>query len=490
VQIECSPFTEGERNEKHHFQEREFISMICTPGIFGRPRRTILVVMVLFLLAGPGGQIDAQESVLLEYPFPSSVDEDVTPIEVSFRERVFPPVMFPLLKQRLKDAPPFFRDTQLDLNMRSYYFYRDRFDDSVNEAWAFGGALTYKSGWLLDRLGMGAAFYTAQRLYGPKDRDGTLLLKPGQRGYAVVGQIYGKVKLFEDHFLNLYRYEYNTPFINKNDSRMTPNTFEGYTLQGAFGGDDGAPGFQYVGGYITKIKERNADDFIWMSRAAGASVKRGVGMAGGLFTYGKFSVGAFNYYSQDIINIFFTESRYSLPITKDLGALLAVQFTDQRSVGTDLTQGRFSTNQIGVKGEISYGGAILAVGYTHANRGDDLRNPWGSNPSYTAVQVQPFNRAGEQAVISRLVYDFSRVGLEGVSGSVLFVHGWDRIDPVTKNKAPNENEFNADLQWRPSWSFLKGFSARLRYARVHQHQGPKNTLHEYRAILNYDFGLL
>src|SRR5262245_32260651 len=94
-----------------------------------------------------------------------------------------------------------------------------------------GGALTYRSGWLLDRFGMGAAFYTAQRLYGPKDRDGTLLLKPGQHGYSVVGQIYGKVKLFDDQFLNLYRYEDNTPFINKNDSRMTPNTFQGYTLQ-------------------------------------------------------------------------------------------------------------------------------------------------------------------------------------------------------------------------------------------------------------------
>jgi outer membrane porin, OprD family len=106
------------------------------------------------------------------------------------------------------------------------------------------------------------------------------------------------------------------------------------------------------------------------------------------------------------------------------------------------------------------------------------------------VQVQPFNRAGEQAVISRLIYDFSCVGLEGVSGYVLFVHGWDRTDPATKNKLPNENEFDADLQWRPTWSFLNGSSARLRYARVHQYQGPRDTLHEYRAIFNYDFGLL
>ena len=73
---------------------------------------------------------------------------------------------------------------------------------------------------------------------------------------------------------------------------------------------------------------------------------------------------------------------------------------------------------------------------------------------------------------------------------VLVVRGWDRVDPATKNKVPNENEFDDDLQWRPTWSFLRGFSARFRYARVHQYQGPRDTLNEYRAIFNYDFGLL
>ena len=67
---------------------------------------------------------------------------------------------------------------------------------------------------------------------------------------------------------------------------MTPNTFEGYTFQGASGGKDGAPGFRYGGGYITKIKERNSDDFVSMSRDAGAPVDRGVGLGGGLFLLG------------------------------------------------------------------------------------------------------------------------------------------------------------------------------------------------------------
>src|SRR5215471_1874156 len=218
---------------KYRLREAESIALIHRQHVSAIAARLLITILtaVLGLLLGLNAKIGAQEIILLEYPFPPSVDEDVTPIEVAFKEYVFPAPMFPSLRQQLKDTPAFFRDTQLDFNTRSYYFYRERFDDTFNEAWSMGGALTYKSGWFLDRFGMGAAFYTAQRLYGPKDRDGTLLLKPGQHGYSVVGQIYGKIKLFDDQFLNLYRYEYNTPFINKNDSRMTPNTFEGYTCK-------------------------------------------------------------------------------------------------------------------------------------------------------------------------------------------------------------------------------------------------------------------
>ena len=92
--------------------------------------------------------------------------------------------------------------------------------------------------------------------------------------------------------------------------------------------------------------------------------------------------------------------------------------------------------------------------------------------------------------IAKLSYDFSRLGLEGVSAYLLFVHGWGRVNPSTKAGVADENEFNADLQWRPKWSFLKGFSARLRYGNVHQYQGPKDSQHDYRFIINYDFPLL
>ena len=433
----------------------------------------------------------AQEYIRDQEPPPESVDQVTSPIEMTFQEKPAVPRFFPWMKEQLKDTPDFFRDTKLNLNIRTYYLYRDKYDEGALEAWALGGALAYQSGWLLNRFSVGSVLYTSQRLFGPEDRDGTLLLRPEQQGYTVVGQLYGRVKLFEDNFLNIYRYEYNTPFINKNDNRMTPNTFEGYTFQGAYGGKDGAPGFGYGGGYITKIKERNSDRFVWMSQDAGAGAKRGVVLGGGKVSYKGFSLGAIDYYSSDIINIFYTEGSYKLNVTKDLGFLFTAQFTEQRSVGDNLLKGySFKTNQLGVKTDMSYRGGMLSFGYTTDSRGTDLQSPWSGYPGYTSVQVQDFNRAGESAFIAKASYDFKRLGLEGVTAYALFVHGWGRVDPSTKDPVPDENEFDMDLQWRPTWKFLKGLWFRARYAYVHQYERDKSTQHDFRVIVNYDFPLL
>ena len=172
----------------------------------------------------------AQEYIRHEEAVPESVDQVGTPIERTFKEKAEIPRFFPWLKEELKDTPAFFRDTKLNLNLRTYYFDRHKFDNSESEAWTVGGALSYQSGWFLDRFSVGSVLYTSQKLSAPDTQDGTLLLKPGQQSYTVVGQLYGRARLFDENFLNIYRYEYNTPYINKNDSRMTPNTFEVYTF--------------------------------------------------------------------------------------------------------------------------------------------------------------------------------------------------------------------------------------------------------------------
>ena len=144
------------------------------------------------------------------------------------------------LKDLLSDAPAFIRDSKLDVNLRTYYFRQDDFDDSVSEAWAVGGALRYRSGELFERLSVGATGFTSLPLYAPPDRGGSLLLKPNQDSYSVVGELYGRLKLTDGLVATAYRHEMNTPFINKNDSRMTPNTFESYDLVGTIDLGDSA----------------------------------------------------------------------------------------------------------------------------------------------------------------------------------------------------------------------------------------------------------
>jgi hypothetical protein len=464
-------------------------------------RKSPAVMLLLFFTAAVGflallppgsGPVMAQEYIRDEESVPESVDQIATPMDLSFQEKAKIPRFFPWLKEQLKDTPAFFRDTKLNLNIRSFYFYRDKYDPGdKSEAAALGGALAYQSGWFLDRFSIGSVLYTSQELYGPDTRDGTLLLKPRQQGYTVVGQIYGRVKLIEDNFLNIYRYEYNTPYINKNDNRMTPNTFEGYTFNGSYGGKEGALGFKYGGGYITKIKERNSDEFVWMSRDAGADVNRGVFVGGANMSYKGLTFGAINYYSDDIINIFYTEGSYKLKLTERLGLLFAAQYTDQRSVGRDLLKGySFDTEQLGLRADLSCSGAVLSFGYTTDSEGADLQSPWSGYPGYTSVQVQDFNRAGESAYIVKASYDFTKLGLKGVTAYALFVHGWGRVDPTTRNPLPDENEINLDLQWRPHWDFLKGLWFRTRYANVRQYEGPKHTQDDFRFIVNYDIPLL
>jgi hypothetical protein len=450
-------------------------------------------ISLLAMLLWGSAPVLGQEAISQEEPTPKSVYEITHPMERSFEERKPRPALFPQLKEALKDTPAFFRDTKLAVDLRTYYFWQENTGRSIKEAWTLGGALSYQSGSFLDHFSAGAVLYTSQPLYAPDDRDGTLLLAPGQEGYTVLGQVYGRVKIVEDHFINLYRYEYNTPYINKDDGRMTPNTFEGYTFRGAAGDKEGGSRVTYGFGYIDKIKTRNDSTFQSMSQAAGAQVARGVFAGGFNYSYRGFQGGAVNYYSEDIINIGYGEAKYTLKVTDLLGVLFAGQFTDQRSVGANfLTGSSFHGSQFGIMTNMSYRNGILTLGYTNNGNGANMQNPWSSYPGYTSVQVKFFNRAGEEAFLVEGSLNFARFGLEELTAYALWVHGWGAINPSTNASVFQQDEYDFDLQWRPKSEFLKGFWFRARYAHVSSRNGnPAGfPIDDLRLIINYDFPLL
>ena len=376
-----------------------------------------------------------------------------------------------------------FKDTKWDLQVRSFYLDREKYDDTASEAWALGGSIGFKTGYFRDRFAFGATGYTSQKLYGPEDRDGTLLLAPGQEGYTVLGEVYGEFLINEDSRLTLGRRGIDTPYINRNDARMTPNTFQAVLFQGLYGGDEGRPEWRVGGGYFDKIKERNSEDFVSMAEDAGApdGVERGVYALGANYKAGELSLGAINYYSDDIINIFYAEGKYGVPLGEKTKLTFALQYSDQTSVGDERLRGTdFSSDQWGGKAELSHGGAMFSAAYTTAGGDTNMQNPWSGYPGFTSVQVEDFNRDGESAWMLRAGYTFPWI--KGASVYALYVDGSDPQSPTEYAK----DEYDVNFQWAVPDGFLKGLLFRMRYAHVRQ-EGPLETdLDDFRLMIYYD----
>jgi len=430
----------------------------------------------------------------------TSTEQGQTPLVDSFDFRQW----------RLERRRQALKDTKFEFNLRSFYFDRSDFDSSEKQAWAIGGWLGFKTGYFLDHIAFGATAYTSQPIYAPDDRDGTLLLEPVQEGYTVLGEFYAELRIVKDVGITVGAKGYDTPFINRNDTRMTPNTFGAVVLQGrtelgtsssdAVATTDGiglskdakevavpvptptqeVAAIKYGLGYFDKIKERNRDEFVSMSVDAGAQVERGVWAAGALYEKGKFSIGAIDYYSQDIINIAYAESKLEVPLVDDWKLKFYGQYVDQGSVGDNALEGHsFSGHQFGLKLDLPVRNALFTAAFTHAWGTANLQNPWSGYPGYTSVQVQDFNRAGESAFLLRAGYEFPWV--DGLSAYALAVFG---TDPDLAGQF-RQNEFDFNLQWGPKKGVLEGLSLRLRYAVVQQFGGDVDNLTDFRAILNY-----
>ncbi len=167
----------------------------------------------------------------------------------------------------------------------------------------------------------------------------------------------------------------------------------------------------------------------------GVEEDRGVSTGGVNVKWKGLSLGAIDYYSQDIINIFYTEGKYTFPSYSGLGFSLSAQYANQGSNGDNLVTGSpFSTHQTGVKGEVEFPErALLTLAYTTTAKGDNMRSPWGGYPGYTSVQVQDFNRASEEAFMVKLAYDFTSLGLKDFTAYALMVNGWGAINPATED---------------------------------------------------------
>ena len=393
---------------------------------------------------------------------------------------------------------PFVENATAGAQLRSLVFRRD-LPTKVQESWALGGWLWGRTGYWRDVLAFGGTVYASLPLYGPEDRDGTGSLKPGQDGYGALGEAYAKIQL-HGQTLTLYRQRIgenpqkadgvrgiqpDMGYLGSRDIRMTPMTYEAAMLGGAVGG-----GLRYLAGYVSRVKDINADRFVSLSRLAGVS-GRDAGMWAGTLQWSPqkdFWLQGAYYQVADTIRIGYADLDWVMPVSKGVYYRVAAQYTDQRSHGDNLLLGRpFKTWNSGLYGEYGWHWLKLYGALGATGDGEQIRNFYSFGPFYISQRIKTFSRAGEEAVLLGTTFDLTRAGMPGFSIDLNVSDGRHAVDPVTRAALPKWREYDTDFIYAfGKDSAVQGMRVRFRWGRVYEDFGTRtDRTDDLRLDLNW-----
>jgi len=443
-------------------------------------RRSLLATLGIALLL-PATPLRAGESELEDTPPPTTVEEIQGRVAKQFEPPSLPEprVLAPGL---LDDLPPFLRDATYRVVLRSRYRNRRDFDASRIETWAGGGALLFQSGWWRETASVELGYFTAQKIKGEADRDGAEYLKPGQHGFGVLGL--ANLRLRHDAWsLTAYRQLLDLPYLNGNDSRMVPNTFEAVT--GRYDGDD----FDFIGGHTWRIKPRDSNDFESFPETQGADEDRGISFLAFQFEpTAATNGGVFAYYGRDLGTLVYTEGSWIRELTSSVGGRLEAQATHTSTAGDALLTGGddFTTWFAGLRASASAGNWLLSLAATHTDDGGPIRSRFGSSPSYLDRMQGSFARANEDAIGLDLSYDLAGCDLPGWSVRADLTQGFGGEDDAGERS--DRREAGITLDWRPPEGVLSGLWFRVRGSVLYDDEEDR-TQNELRVELQYEFEL-
>ncbi len=378
------------------------------------------------------------------------------------------------------------RDSEVTLHLRNYYFDRLNPGGVTNAAWALGGWVGYRSGWIGDALRFGVVGYTSQRLWGPLDKQGSDLLAPEQQGYSAIGEAYVSLKLW-DQVLTGGRFQVNQPEINANDNRMTPITYSGGNLAGE------VTGVKYFASYLNATKPKTDDRFINFVAAADIASPASepmmlLGLAGE--PQKDLSWRLSSYYVPNVLSSTYADTSWLTPLSATFKLRLGAQAMVQTSVGDNLLTGQaFSTWSGGLKANLLSGGATLSLAYQQTGSGSAYQTPYSGWAGYTYMIVKSFNEAGMKAWLLGATYDFAGLDVQGLVLNGAIVHGWDAIDASTGAAQSNWTEYDLTLDYRfkeaqwPEWARPIWIRGRAAYVDM----GADGNIQDYRIILNYEW---
>jgi hypothetical protein len=385
------------------------------------------------------------------------------------------------LREQIEELPPFLSDSQIQVNFRNYYLRKDRASGTGNEAWAMGGSIAYRSGWLADFLQVELEGFTSQPIVAPQRREGTGLLQPVQDGYGVLGIANAKLR-YKGLVLTGFRQYLDLPYINRNDSRMTPNTYESITLAKPEGN------LRFSTGYTWGVKLRNSDEFESMSESIGLSQNRGLAHAGAVWDPNEdLHLGLIAGIIPDVFAGMYTEFGIGGALSYGWEARFDSQFSFQKEVGDDLLGDVLNEAwNLGIRASVSRASVVLRLGLSITGSDSTINNFYGSSPSYVDLMQRTFNRADSKAILASASYDFSRLGANGLTAIVNFVASFDGVLAGVRG---NAQEVDLTIDYRPDTGWLKSLWLRARGSWLNDDTTDRDGT-DIRLIVRYDLTIL
>ena len=374
---------------------------------------------------------------------------------------------------------PLVDDSVYFIAPRAYYRYFDSGRDDSSEAFAIGGSAGLKSGLFKNFASIRLTAHTSQKVQsssdGQDDDDSVGLLQDGS-SYSAITEANLNLTI-EATTARLGIQRIDLPYLNSNDSRMVPNTYNAYTIKSKLS--------EKLSGqfsYVHEMRERTGSDYESLSEQAGADDSdEGVYLLGARYVFSDdANVGAVQLHNPNVLNAFYVEANAVIPFFELIQLDGSFQFSDQRTVGDELL-GHFTTQQYGFKLRARYEKLVSTFVFTHTGSDNEIVTPWGGSPSYNSMMISDFDRAGEKAVGGSMSYRFSGKANEGFVSSVRWTYG-DTPD-TGSNASSDQYELNWNLDFYPKEVPKLWF--RLRFARNYQVDSDYDDANDIRFIVNY-----
>ncbi len=396
----------------------------------------------------------------------------------------------------------FVEKTQIDGDIRSFYFTRDYSNPNVLDqaAYSLGGNIRILTAPNFTGLQIGAAYYTAQSLglnnSNPAKVDATL---PG-KDIGVLGQAYIQYQR-APLFIRVGDQLINTPWLAAGDSRMIPATY-----RGVYGVWTPQKNWTITALRTFEFKSRIADNFsktnLYNENNLGSPIPKlgddtdqGAWALGANFNLDTLNSQTWAYQFLDFGKLFFNDTQYVFNTDPNLRPLIGAQLFTESGDGDNILQqvssGKADANGYGLLAGLIFYNAKLTAGFNQifsaagAFKNGDIVSPYttgyADDPLYSTSMIAGLveKSSGDAYKVTASYAALEKALLLSVSFAQYFTQ------PEVHDTA--ETDFDMSYSFAHSqYKYLKDLSIRNRLG-IQTGDPAKGTFYYNRVMLQYSF---